>query len=618
MNLLLLKAVAGGGNPGALVIFISMIQFEMGDLIWILVGLLLGLAILTGVLCLPRSKPEREQPTDTIGAILVHSETAELLLVRYDLSGRMTFISQGVHAILGYNPEEFTSGKLQIRSFVDLADLQVLESAEAARREGNTQDLQYQYRIRRQDGRWHWMHERQEAIRDESGKIVGFETLAIDFTDRIRFEKQQRRLRELQRLLTSVLEGLVEWEDSPTDLGSTLELLVRYLPLTGASILSIDENQASAQEVASATRRSGKPRPGMPLDGEAAAWWIRSISGAVSLVIHRGRLSEIEPRIRDAIAAEVDGSVVSIPLFIDGELRYALILQGSNDNQSLEPEETSVVQAIVHAISRRLENAEIRREREEFRELRANIERSEAIAHFVSGILHDFNNLIFAVSGRISLMLRKIDDPAICGSLEEIRASIVDAGGIVKRLQHAERLGLDEPDIIDPCFEMSEIIKTSQRLLPKRIRFESDINPLPSGARRNMIRAVPQALQQLVLNLMVNSRDAVGIHGRIRITSGPSPDNQYFELRVDDDGPGIPRKTSVRRYSSRTCPQSLLEKVRGLDCPSAVVWSAMQRARLYWRIPRWAVCGQLLASGLLKELPMLKRRVWNPMGRSKE
>ena len=95
MNLLLLKAVAGGGNPGALVIFISMIQFEMGDLIWILVGLLLGLAILTGVLCLPRSKPEREQPTDTIGAILVHSETAELLLVRYDLSGRMTFISQG-------------------------------------------------------------------------------------------------------------------------------------------------------------------------------------------------------------------------------------------------------------------------------------------------------------------------------------------------------------------------------------------------------------------------------------------------------------------------------------------------------------------------------------------
>ena len=116
---------------------------------------------------------------------------------------------------------------------------------------------------------------------------------------------------------------------------------------------------------------------------------------------------------------------------------------------------------------------------------------------------------------------------------------------------------------------------------------------------------------------MVNSRDAVGIHGRIRITSGPSPDNQYFELRVDDDGPGIPedqREAVFEPYMSTKSPG----KGTGLGLSICRRVGSDAKGTLVLEIPRWAVCGQLLASGLLKELPMLKRRVWNPMGRSKE
>lgn len=506
----------------------------------LLAGCLFGIALVACFLWLKSRKSSSVDSSDSIGAILVDSETPELLLARYDSNGEIVFLSQGVHALLGIEPEEFIAGRQELRSFVDLADLQVLEAAEASRLEGNDQDLQYQYRIRRQDGRWHWMHERQEAIKDSQGTIVAYETLAIDFTDRIRFEKQQRRLRELQRLLTAVLEGLVEWEDSPKDLNRTLDLLVRYLRLSGASILAVNDERRSLSTIVNVSSASNARQPGLPITGPAAAWWIRRISGAVSLVIHRSHLSEIEPRMREAFAAELEGSVLAMPLIIDGDLKYVLVLQFPKDDRALEPEELSVVQAIVHAISRRLENAEIRREREEFSELRANIERSELIRKFVSGIIHDFNNMIFAISGKMTLLLRKTEDEVTQNGLSEIRNALGEAEAIFKRLQHAERLGLDDPDLIDPWVEMNQIVKTAQRLLPKRIRFESEISPLDSSVGNRMIHAVPQTLQQLVLNLIVNSRDAVDVHGRIRIYSSPSSDNQSFEVTVEDNGPGIP------------------------------------------------------------------------------
>ena len=519
---------------------LTVIQAEQATLVWLFAGVLLGVLLGAGVSWMLLRKPASENRAESIGAILVESETPELLLARYDPSGRMVFISQGVHAILGIDPIEFTSGRQEIRSFVHLADLQVLESAKTSRKDGLDQDLQYQYRIRRQDGRWHWMHERQEAIKDSGGTIVAYETLAIDFTDRIRFEKQQDRLRELQRLLTSVLESVMEWEDSSAGLSPTLELLVRYLPLSGASILSIDEENNAINQVAGVARGSAVCRPGLPMSGSAASWWIRRVSGDVSLSIQRGRLSEIEPRLRDAFAAEVDGSVLVLPLLIDGELRYVVVLQIPSDDRTLEPEELSVVQAIVNSMSRQLEAAERHRQEEEFSVFRENIGRSEAVAQFVNGIIHDMNNLIFAASGRIALMLRKVDDAAMRENLEDLQSAINDSEGILKRLLQVGRLGEEEPDIIDPWAEMALIVRTSRRLLPRRIRFETDIRPLESGKNQRMIYAVPQTLQQLILNLTVNSRDAVGPQGKIRVSCAPSNDGQYFEVSVEDDGPGIP------------------------------------------------------------------------------
>ena len=191
------------------------------------------------------------------------------------------------------------------------------------------------------------------------------------------------------------------------------------------------------------------------------------------------------------------------------------------------------------AVSRRIEQLITQRDREQFSEKRANIERSEAISHFINGIIHDFNNLIFAVSGKLSLMSRKSSDPEMTTSMEEVRGLVSDAGGILQRLIRAGRLGLDDVTSIDPWSEMSQIMRTAQRLLPRRISFDYTLEDI-EGIHERCIEAVPQTLQQLVLNLVVNARDAIGTDGQIRVEGKPSEDREWFVVTVHDDGPGIP------------------------------------------------------------------------------
>lgn len=478
-------------------------------------------------------------PQSPIGAILIDSETPELILRRFDAEGTLVFVSPGIRFLLGEEAAAFIDGRASFDSFSHPADRKVLQQAAGSRHSGDDRSLQYQYRVRRQDGRWHWLHERQEAIFDERGRVIAYETLAIDFSDRVRFEQQQQQMVHLQRLLSAVLEGVVETDDAMGDLGRILELVVEYLGLSSATILRISDGAESVTVAVAAEGDSTVPGPGVPGEGDAAGWWIRRITGGVPLTVSRKRLTEIEPRVRAAFAEALSGTAMVSPLLVEGILKFAFIIEAPQSDRTWEPEELSVLQAITHAVSRRLEQDESHKEREEFGAIRANIERSEAIAHFVSGIIHDFNNLMFAVSGRLALLLRRATDEATRSGLEEIRSAVGDAGGVLRRLLQAERWGMDDAILLDPWVEMAQIVRTAQRLLPKRIRFEADLRPQQAGGLQ-LIRAVPQTLQQLVLNLVVNSRDAVGMHGCIRISCRASDDGTSFEVAVEDDGPGIP------------------------------------------------------------------------------
>ena len=483
--------------------------------------------------------PGHDRVLDQPGAIFQQTDTPEFLLARYDKQGELSFLSPIVTKTLGISPSEFVAGRRRIEEFVHPSDRPLLAKAEENRRRGKGTDMHYQYRLQRSDGSWHWMHARQIPITNHAGDIVAYESLSIDFTDRVDFERQQRRLLSLQKLSSSALEGLLNSEDLPAGFQPTLQLVGEHFPISRSSVLAIDYEELKAIEIFNEPAvQSPQGDPAVPLEGEIAAWWIRRIAGGVPVTISPRTLRDTEPRIRDAFKSNTASSMLILPLMINGMVKYAMIFHEAADREWLA-EELAVLQTIAQAASRRLEQLEASQERDAFAELRRNLERAESISHLTSGIVHDFNNLIFAVSGRVSLLLRRAKDEFFREGLEEIMASINEAGNVVSRLLRVEQFEEDEQVRINPWQETSQICGTAERLLPRRTNLEVDIHHA-EAAEHAFLMANPQTIQQLVLNLLVNARDATGPDGHIRLTAGGIDDNARFEIRIEDDGPGIP------------------------------------------------------------------------------
>ncbi|MCP4498076.1 MAG: response regulator [Phycisphaeraceae bacterium] len=230
------------------------------------------------------------------------------------------------------------------------------------------------------------------------------------------------------------------------------------------------------------------------------------------------------------------------PIRVDSHLDSILVADFEPDEERTD-EIALVFGRFCDAIGRRFEREELGRERESFATIRGSLERSEILLQLAGGLRHDFNNVAFAIGGRISLLLQRTGDPVTAKGLEEIRNAVDAARHLIDRFV-PDAAGADRTLRIPIRVELEEIANTAKRLIPRRLdlRFECDRSAIDDGV---VLEAPPETLQRMLLNLVVNSRDAIRGRGRIRI-SATRLDADRIEIRVDDDGPGIPPSDRAR------------------------------------------------------------------------
>lgn len=170
-------------------------------------------------------------------------------------------------------------------------------------------------------------------------------------------------------------------------------------------------------------------------------------------------------------------------------------------------------------------------------------QKMEAVGRLAGGVAHDFNNLLTVINGYSDLLLKQKHetDPAI-----EMLSEIRDAGERAARLTHQllafSRKSLVQPKLVDLNELVAESTKLLRRLIGEDITLEVVMEKSPL---RVMID--PGQFEQVLMNLVVNSRDAMPSGGRLTIeTSYEEIANvteksvkQYVSLRVTDTGIGI-------------------------------------------------------------------------------
>jgi PAS domain S-box-containing protein len=224
-------------------------------------------------------------------------------------------------------------------------------------------------------------------------------------------------------------------------------------------------------------------------------------------------------------------------------------------------------------------------------------QKMEAIGRLAGGVAHDFNNLLTVITGNLSLVLAALpaDDPQH-EAMQTIERAAWRAAELVRQLLGFSRqtvLWL-QPTDLNSC--VAEVIGIVRRTIDPRIAVE-----VQSGPGLWPVRADPGQLNQVLLNLCLNARDAMPEGGRLLVETAnvildeagarAFPDarpGEYVRLRVADTGQGIPADLLPRIFDPYFTTK---EQGKGTGLGLAMVFGIVQQHR------GWIDCASTVGQG---------------------
>jgi PAS domain S-box-containing protein len=198
------------------------------------------------------------------------------------------------------------------------------------------------------------------------------------------------------------------------------------------------------------------------------------------------------------------------------------------------------------------------REREALEAQLLQAQKMEAVGQLAGGVAHDFNNLLQVIQGHVSLALDELPPGGpVREDLEAVHAAGERAVRLTRQLLAFSRKQLLQPRVLDPNEVVRDVVPMLRRLIGEDITVEARLAPAVGS-----VTADPAQLEQVLVNLAVNARDAMPRGGRVVIETeavalggdgtpgvrAPAAPGPYVRLTVRDTGVGMDEATRTRAF----------------------------------------------------------------------
>jgi PAS domain S-box-containing protein len=184
-------------------------------------------------------------------------------------------------------------------------------------------------------------------------------------------------------------------------------------------------------------------------------------------------------------------------------------------------------------------------------------QKMDAIGQLAGGIAHDFNNLLTAINGFSDLSLRRLEaeDP-LRGNIEEVKKAGERAASLTRQLLAFSRKQVLQPKVFGLNSVISELEKMLKRLIGEDIELRTVLD-----RDTGTVKADPGQIEQVIMNLVVNARDAMPAGGKLTIETknidlgddishqpGAVDPGQYVMLGISDTGIGMDEETQAHIF----------------------------------------------------------------------
>jgi len=343
-------------------------------------------------------------------------------------------------------------------------------------------------------------------------------------------------------------------------------------------------------EVGSALTRGGSLRDTLQLGAEALVrhldvalarvWILHEVTGILKLQASAGMYTQVDgphsqigliaqqrrphltnqvvgdAQVRDQEWARREGMVAfaGYPLVVQERVLGVMAMFARHPLSEFVPKAlASVASALAVGIERKRAEEALRSSEERLRQA----QKMEAVGRLAGGVAHDFNNLLTVITSYSALLLEDLgsDDPKR-DDVDQIRKAAEGAAALTRQLLAFSRQQVLQPKALDLKATVAGTDKLLKRLIGEDIRLTTVLAP-----DLGVVKADPGQIEQIIINLAVNARDAMPTGGRLTIEAAnvdmdeayvrghaPASPGRYVMLALSDTGIGMDEATQARIF----------------------------------------------------------------------
>jgi len=427
-----------------------------------------------------------------------------------DLAGNFTFLNGSMCRIFGYPKEELIG--MNDRQYTDKENAKRLFQAFNEVYRTGEPDIGYGYEVIRKDGTKRYVEASILLQKDSSGKPIGFGGIIRDITERKRVEEALRESEERYRALVETSPDAIILMDL------NLNIVMGNRPaliLYGYEDLQEVIGQSAFDFIAPEDR----PRA---IEDTRKMLEAGSIETREYTLLRKGGVP---------FPAEVRASLV-----LDVEkkpLAFICVSRDITDRKHAEEEKLALVDQLRQS------------------------QKMEAVGRLAGGVAHDFNNILTVIKGysQFSLAEIKEEDP-LRENIEEIKKSADRAADLTRQLLAFSRRQIMEMKVLD----LNDLFRNLDKMLHRFIGEDIELVTI-LGENLGRVKADTGQIEQVIMNLAVNARDAMpkggkltietanvgldGAYARAHVAVKPGP---YVMLAVSDTGVGMTPEVKERVF----------------------------------------------------------------------